>query len=101
MIRPARDIPVTTQAGLFAKLQATIRFMTDIVENELYEDEWLAIKADVQRLADQEAVPMTEERKPAMPRAIEAAAVPGATSPQRSPLLSRVLGIEPPILCGY
>ena len=48
----ARGIPITTQAGLFAKLQATIRFMADFEEGdgELYEDEWRAIKADVQRI---------------------------------------------------
>ncbi len=47
----ARDIPATTQAGVFAKLQATIRFMDDLEEGELYEAEWCAIKADVQRVA--------------------------------------------------
>ncbi len=47
----ARDIPSTTRAGLFAKLQATIRFMTDLEQDELYEAEWQAIKADVQRVA--------------------------------------------------
>ncbi len=46
-----RKIPATMQAGLFAKLQATIRFMTDLGQDELYEDEWSAIKADVQRIA--------------------------------------------------
>ena len=47
----ARDTPATTQAGLFAKLQATVRFMTDLEVDELYDAEWRAIKADVQRLA--------------------------------------------------
>ena len=47
-----RDIPATTQAGLFARLQATVRFMADLGEDEeLYEAEWCAIKADVQRIA--------------------------------------------------
>ena len=46
-----RKILATTQAGLFAKLQATIRFMTDLGQDELYEAEWQAIKADVQRVA--------------------------------------------------
>ena len=46
-----RKILATTQAGLFAKLQATIRFMTDLGQDELYEAEWQAIKADVQRIA--------------------------------------------------
>ena len=47
----ARDIPATTQAELFAKLQATVRFMTDLEVDELYETEWSVIKADVQRVA--------------------------------------------------
>ncbi len=47
----ARKIPATTQAGLFAKLQATIRFMADLEQDELYDAEWSAIKADVQRIA--------------------------------------------------
>ena len=46
----ARDIRATTQAGLFAKLQATVRFMTDLEVDELYETEWSVIKADVQRI---------------------------------------------------
>ncbi len=47
----ARDIRATTQAGLFAKLQATVQFMTDLETDELYEAEWQAIKADMQRIA--------------------------------------------------
>ena len=46
----ARDIPTTTQAGLFAKLQAIVRFMDDLEEDEMYEAEWTAIKADMQRI---------------------------------------------------
>ncbi len=48
----ARDIPATTQAGLFAKLQEVVRFMDDLGEGELYEAEWHIIKADVLRIAD-------------------------------------------------
>jgi hypothetical protein len=47
----ARGIPATTQAGLFARLQATVQFMTDLEVDELYETEWCVIKADVQRIA--------------------------------------------------
>ena len=47
----ARSTPATTQAGLFAKLQAIIRFMDDLQEDDLHEAEWMAIKADVQRLS--------------------------------------------------
>ena len=47
----ARGMPATTRAGLFAKLQEVARFMDDIGEEELYEAEWQAIKADVQRIA--------------------------------------------------
>ena len=46
----ARDIPVTTQAGLFTKLQAAIRFTDNLGEDELYEAEWDAIKSDVRRI---------------------------------------------------
>ena len=46
----AREIPITTQAGLCAKLQAMIRFMADLGEGELWEAEWNAIKADTQRI---------------------------------------------------
>jgi len=46
----ARNIPTTTQVGLFAKLQAIIRFMDDLQEDEMYETEWHAIKADMQRI---------------------------------------------------
>ena len=45
----ARDIPTATRAGLFAKLQAIVRFMDDLQEDEMWEAEWLAIKADLQR----------------------------------------------------
>ena len=44
----ARSTPATTQAGLLAKLKAIIRFMDDLQENDLYEAEWMAIKADMQ-----------------------------------------------------
>ncbi len=47
----ARDIPATTQAGLFAKLQSIVRFMAYLQEDDLWEGEWQAIKADVQRIA--------------------------------------------------
>ena len=46
----ARKTPATTQAGLFAKLQAAIRFMADLGEEQLYEAEWCAIKDDVHRI---------------------------------------------------
>lgn len=46
----ARDIPATTQAGVIAKLQGAVRFMTDLGEDQLFEAEWLAIKADVLNL---------------------------------------------------
>ena len=46
----ARSTPATTQAGLFAKLQAIIRFMDDLQEDDLYEAEWMAIKDDMQRI---------------------------------------------------
>ena len=48
--KKAREIPITTQAGLCAKLQAMIRFMADLGEGELWEAEWNAIKADTQRI---------------------------------------------------
>ncbi len=51
----ARDIPATTQAGLFAKLQATVRFMDDLKEDDLYEAEWQAIKIDVRRIAGEDS----------------------------------------------
>jgi hypothetical protein len=47
----ARGIPATTQAGLFARLQATDRFMTGLKEDELYDADWNIIKSDVQRIA--------------------------------------------------
>ncbi len=46
-----RAIPAMTQAGLFARLQATDRFMTGLGEGEIYDTEWSVIKADVQRIA--------------------------------------------------
>ena len=46
----ARGIPITTQAGFFAKLKAIIRFMDDLQEDDLYEAEWMAIKDDMQRI---------------------------------------------------
>ena len=46
----AQAIPATTQAGLFARLQATDRFMTGLGESEIYDTEWSVIKADVQRI---------------------------------------------------
>ena len=46
----ARETPITTQAGLLAKLQAVIRFMADLQEEDLHEAEWLAIKTDVGRI---------------------------------------------------
>ena len=45
-----RDIPTTTQVGLFAKLQAVIRFMADLQEDGLWEAEWVAVKADMRRI---------------------------------------------------
>ena len=53
----ARDIPAATQDGLFAKLQTAIRFMDDLEEDHLYDDEWHVLKADVRR--------MTGEARPA------------------------------------
>jgi hypothetical protein len=47
----AQKIPATTQAGLFARLQATDRFMTGLKEDELYDADWNIIKSDVQRIA--------------------------------------------------
>ncbi len=47
----AGTLPAATQAGMFAKLQATVRFMDDLEVDELYEAEWNAIKADVRRIA--------------------------------------------------
>ena len=46
----ARDIPATTQAGIIAKLQGAVRFVTELGEDELFEDEWRAVKADVLNL---------------------------------------------------
>ena len=47
-----RKIPTTTQAGLLARLQATDRYMTDLGEETVFEEDWSVIKADVQRIAD-------------------------------------------------
>lgn len=48
----ARNTPATTQAGLFAKLQAMVQYGTYLGEANLYETDWSVIKADVQRIAD-------------------------------------------------
>lgn len=45
-----QSIPATTQAGLFARLQATDRFMSHLQEDDLYDEDWCIIKADVQRI---------------------------------------------------
>ncbi len=46
-----RKIPTTTQAGLLARLQATDRYMTDLGEETIFEEDWSVITTDVQRLA--------------------------------------------------
>ena len=46
-----RKIPATTQAGLLARLQATNRYMRDLGEETIYEEDWAIIVADVQRIA--------------------------------------------------
>ncbi len=46
-----RKIPTTTQAGLLARLQATDRYMTDLGEETVFEEDWSVIKADVRRIA--------------------------------------------------
>ena len=46
----ARDIPAKTQAGLIARIRATERYMTDLEEASIYEEDWSVIKADVQRI---------------------------------------------------
>ncbi len=47
----ARNIPATTKAGLYARIQATERFMTGLEEDAVYEEDWRVIKADVRRIA--------------------------------------------------
>ncbi len=49
--KAVQSIPATTQVGLFARLQATDRFMTHLQEDDLYDEDWRIIKADVQRIA--------------------------------------------------
>ena len=46
-----RAIPATTQAGLLARLQATNRYMHDLGEETIYEEDWAIIVADAQRIA--------------------------------------------------
>ncbi len=46
-----RKIPATTQAGLLARLQATDRYMTDLGEETIFEEDWSVIMGDVQRIA--------------------------------------------------
>ncbi len=53
--KTARDMPVTTQTGLFTKLQAAIRFMADLGEDGLWEAEWSAIKSDMRRITGEGA----------------------------------------------
>ncbi len=45
-----RKIPATTQAGLLARLQATDRYVTDLGEETIFEEDWSVITADVQRI---------------------------------------------------
>ncbi len=47
-----RKIPATTQAGLLARLQATNRYMHNLGEETIYEEDWAIIVADVQRIAE-------------------------------------------------
>ena len=46
-----RKIPAATQAGLLARIQATDRYMTDLGEETIYEEDWSVIKDDVRRIA--------------------------------------------------
>ncbi len=46
-----RAIPAATQAGLFARIQATDRYMADLGEETIYEEDCSVIKNDAQRIA--------------------------------------------------
>ena len=46
-----RKIPAATPAGLLARIQATDRFMADLDEETIYEEDWSVIKDDAQRIS--------------------------------------------------